>query len=81
MSRELSIGSVWTHFKGIFIATIIAVATHTESGELLVVYECYDNIKKRVCGVFARPIDDFLAEVDTRKFPGCKHKYCFERMI
>lgn len=80
MSRELTIGSVWIHFKGFHIATVIAIATHTETEEALVVYECYDNVRKEVCGIFARPLDMFLAEVDKQKFPDCNQKYRFERM-
>lgn len=39
MNRQIQIGGVYRHFKG-FTARIITLATHTETGEQLVVYEC-----------------------------------------
>lgn len=79
MDRHLAVGSVWTHFKGVHIATIIAIAKHTETEEELVVYDCYDNVQKKACGVFARPLDVLLAEVDKNRYPNSIQKYRFER--
>lgn len=44
---------------------------HTESGEILVVYEAQygDNL------VFARPKDMFLSEVDRTKYPNVEQRY------
>ena len=36
MNREIKIGGIYHHFKG-FIAKVIAIAKHTETGESLVV--------------------------------------------
>lgn len=78
MSRQVVIGGAYHHFKG-FIAKIIAVARHTETGEELVVYECTG---KGDCGhkdgIYARPLEMFLSLVDREKYPDVKQKYRFE---
>lgn len=79
MNRQVTPGSVWTHFKGRHIATVIAVAKHTETEESLVVYDCYDTELKESSGVFARPLEMFLSEVDHDKYPEIKQRYRFER--
>lgn len=80
MNRQVVQGSTWLHFKGKHVATVIAVAKHTETNETLVVYECYDNEKNVSDGVFARPIEMFLSEVDHEKYPDVKQAYRFERV-
>lgn len=79
MERELVAGSMWQHFKGEHVATIIAVAKHTETNEMLVVYDCY-NKTDRTNIIVARPMDMFLSEVDHEKYPDAKQKYRFERV-
>ena len=78
MNRQVVIGGTYRHFKG-FIAKVIAVARHTETGEELVVYKCTG---KGDCdhadGIYARPIEMFLSEVDREKYPDVKQKYRFE---
>lgn len=41
MNRTIQVGGVYRHFKG-FMAKVIILAKHTETGEMLVVYECID---------------------------------------
>ena len=79
MSRQIQIGGAYRHFKG-FTAKIITIATHTETGESLVVYECSGkgvngNHKD---GIYARPLEMFLSEVDHDKYPDVGQKYRFE---
>ena len=76
MKREVITNAVYKHFKG-FKAKVISVAVHTETGENLVVYECYakDGVSE---GVFARSMEMFLSEVDHAKYPDVKQKYRFE---
>ena len=79
MSRQILIGGAYRHFKG-FTAKIITVATHTETGEKLVIYECTGtgNDSGHKNGIYARPIEMFLSEVDHTKYPDVKQKYRFE---
>ena len=79
MSRQIQIGSVYRHFKG-FTAKIITIATHTETGESLVVYECNGKAvnSNHEDGIYARPLEMFLSEVDHDKYPDVRQKYRFE---
>ena len=79
MSRQIQIGGAYRHFKG-FTAKIITIATHTETGESLVVYECNGKSvnSSHEDGIYARPIEMFLSEVDHTKYPDVKQKYRFE---
>ena len=79
MNREIKIGGTYHHFKG-FIAKVITVAKHTETGETLVVYECNGKAvnSNHEDGIYARPIDMFLSEVDHTKYPDVGQKYRFE---
>lgn len=79
MNRKVQIGRVYRHFKG-FTATVITIAAHTETGEQLVVYECKgtENSGNHKDGIYARPLEMFLSEVDHDKYPDVKQKYRFE---
>lgn len=76
MNRELIIGGTYRHFKG-FLAKVITVATHTETAETLVIYECTGGGNHKD-GVYARPIEMFISDVDHMKYPDVKQKYRFE---
>ena len=79
MCREIFVGRKYRHFKG-FIAKVITLATHTETGEMLVIYECTGtgNGNDHKNGIYARPLEMFLSEVDREKYPEVKQKYRFE---
>ena len=79
MSRQILIGGAYRHFKG-FTAKIITIATHTETGESLVVYECNGKAvnSNHEDGIYARPLEMFLSEVDHDKYPDVEQKYRFE---
>lgn len=79
MNRQVQIGSTYRHFKG-FWAKVITLATHTETGEALVVYECNGKAvnSDHKDGIYARPLEMFLSEVDMEKYPEAKQKYRFE---
>ena len=78
--RKVVIGGKYRHFKG-FIATVHYIATHTETEEPLVIYTCTGHIDANdghTDGIYARPLDMFLSEVDKTKYPNCNQKYRFE---
>lgn len=80
--RKFQPGDIVKHFKRElvdqntkeYIYKIITFAHHSETDEMLVVYEAlYPPYK--VC---ARPYDMFISEVDREKYPNIKQKYRFE---
>lgn len=74
--------TIWQHFKGTK-AFVLTVAEHSETGEKLVVYCCMGNKGRtnHTDGIYARPLEMFLSEVDHEKYPEVTQKYRFEEMI
>ena len=71
--REIRIGRVYRHFKGDYYLTE-DIANDSETGEPFVVYrKLYGD-----GGLWIRPLEMFLSEVDHEKYPDCEQKYRFE---
>lgn len=70
--RNITIGSKWRHFKGINVE-VIAIAKDSEDLSEVVVYK-HDG------DCWVRKKDDFLSEVDHKKYPDVKQKYRFEKV-
>ncbi len=81
--REIKPNTVYRHFKG-FKAFVITTAKHSETGEDLVIYVCSGEGTNcnpdHKDGIYARPLDMFLSEVDHEKYPDVKQKYRFEEI-
>ena len=71
--RELKLKRVYRHFKGDYYLTE-GIANDSETGEPFVVYrKLYGD-----GGLWIRPLEMFLSEVDHEKYPDCEQKYRFE---
>lgn len=68
--REIVIGGTYLHFKG-FIAKVITVAIHTETGVPLVIYQCFGSSanSEHSDGIYARPLGMFFRRLTARNIP------------
>ena len=76
--RELKLNRVYRHFKG-SKAFVVGIAKDSETMNDLVIYYCHESSDpNHKDGLYARPLDMFLSEVDHEKYPDVKQKYRFE---
>ena len=73
--RKIHINHVYQHFKGDKYL-VVDIATHSETGEQMVVYrQLYGD-----GGLYVRPLDMFMSEVEHKKHPNVKQKYRFQEL-
>lgn len=80
--RSFRAGDVVRHFKretvdpssDEYLYMIVGEATHSETRERMMVYAALYGDG----GLFVRPLDMFLSEVDHEKYPAIRQKYRFE---
>lgn len=90
-TRDLHVGDIVQHFKREtlelpyhrYLYSIIGFGAHTETNEYLVIYQAlYSDEEMHVnYGIYCRPIEMFLSEVDHVKYPDIKQKYRFEKVV
>ena len=68
-------GKIFRHFKG-DLYLVEDFVKHSETQETMVLYRAlYGD-----CGLFVRPYDMFMSEVDREKYPKIRQKYRFEKI-
>ena len=82
--REFASGDIIQHFKREtvdqnsmqYLYEFRGVATHSETRDRVVVYRALYGDK----GLFVRPYEMFMEEVDHEKYPEIRQKYRFEKI-
>jgi len=87
MENRFKAGDIVQHFKrelldpeemktDKYLYEIIGVATHSETREPMMVYKAlYDE-----GGLYVRPLEMFLSEVDRKKYPDIRQEYRFKKI-
>ena len=70
---KVIVGGVYKHFKG-NLYQVDGLATHTETGEKMVVYKAlYGDY-----ALYVRPYDMFIEKVNKEQYPFIEQEYRFE---
>ena len=73
--REIKVGGRYRHFKG-GEYKVLAIATHTETEESMVVYQNLSDPDK----IWVRPYDMFASPVDRTAYPHVAATYRFDEI-
>ena len=81
--RKFALGDIIQHFKREtvdqssmqYLYEYIGVAMHSETRDRMIVYRALYGEK----GLFVRPYEMFMEEVDHEKYPEIRQKYRFEK--
>lgn len=71
--NELKINGIYKHFKGNYYIVLSKAIDTVTNGDVVVYRALYDD-----CTLYTRPLEEFLSEVDHKKYPKVKQKYRFE---
>jgi hypothetical protein len=74
MQRDIKPGQLYKHYKG-DTYKILALAKHTETEELLVVYERQTDITHTGWRIWVRPASMFGDIIDSPQFKGPRFEY------
>ena len=82
INERCHVGGKYRHFKG-GLYKLLNIAKHSETGEMLCVYECVEpgvntNCLCKAGDVWVRPMEMFFSEVDHEKYPDVEQKYRME---
>lgn len=82
INERCHIDGLYRHFKG-GIYRLLHVGKHTETGDVVCVYECRvpgesTNCISKTGDIWVRPYDMFFSEVDHEKYPDVEQKYRME---
>ena len=79
--RKIKEGQIYKHFKG-HIYVILAIAydsdKYNEDNPLNSRVVVYQNVESKQ--IWVRPYEDFVSEVDHKKYPKVKQKYRFQEV-
>ena len=71
--NRVKINGIYKHFKGDSYI-VLDIGLDSETLEKVVIYRSlYENGT-----IWVRPMESFMREVDHKKYPGVKQKYCFQ---